>query len=148
MERRNFLKLFGAGTAIVPVVSGLPLLAAEARLIEEPKIELFDKIPDSFGDANVRSNIFNLEGKYGITVIFEHESGKRLVMQGETFVLETKYEMKNFYSERYQYPIKGVAHNDRVEWTLKGQMVPNDENEIAVMITEGCNLRWLTERPK
>lgn len=39
-NRRDLLKLFGAGTVIAPVVDGLTSESARATLIEVPKIEI------------------------------------------------------------------------------------------------------------
>jgi hypothetical protein len=39
-NRRELLKYFTIGTAIVPLVDGLPKFQAEAKLIEEPKVDL------------------------------------------------------------------------------------------------------------
>lgn len=40
MNRRDVLKLFGVGAAVVPIVNGLPARDAEAKLIEVPKLEI------------------------------------------------------------------------------------------------------------
>jgi hypothetical protein len=46
VNRRDLLKLFGAGATIAPVAaSGVPLLETTARLVEPPKVELFDQVP-------------------------------------------------------------------------------------------------------
>lgn len=39
-NRRDFLKLFGVGAAVAPVIAGLPLLDHQAKLIETPNIDV------------------------------------------------------------------------------------------------------------
>lgn len=39
MDRRSLLKWFGAGAIIAPVADGSPVLSAQARIVEPPKVE-------------------------------------------------------------------------------------------------------------
>ena len=38
-DRRSFLKLFGAGATIVPVIAGVVDVTSPARLVVEPTVE-------------------------------------------------------------------------------------------------------------
>ena len=39
VDRRDFLKFFGAGATVVPLIGGMPHAGAVARLIEPPRVE-------------------------------------------------------------------------------------------------------------
>jgi len=40
MNRRDILKLFGVGAAVVPVVGGVPVSAAQSLIVKPPEIEI------------------------------------------------------------------------------------------------------------
>lgn len=46
MERRDFLRYFGIGSTIVPLIGMMPDVSHSAKLIEEPKIELVRSLPE------------------------------------------------------------------------------------------------------
>jgi hypothetical protein len=66
-SRRELLKLFGAGTIIAPIVGGVSLSDAQAKLIEPPKVELVGAggIPPTIDLADVKS----------VSVVFEMQDG-------------------------------------------------------------------------
>jgi len=40
MNRRDILKLFGVGAAVMPVVGGVPVSAAQSLIVKPPEIEI------------------------------------------------------------------------------------------------------------
>ena len=126
-DRREFLKLFGAGCAIVPIIGGLPIQSAEVTLIESPRVRLADS-PILFG--NVKSGDIQMNGKYGITVIFEREDGMRRMLQGQTFITNAEQEMKAIrgFGEDIAF-----AGSRRVRWKLEGEFHANKAGEILTL---------------
>lgn len=55
MDRRDILKLFGIGAAVVPLVGGVPDFDASASLIEIPRIEPLVIPATPFKDAFLRA---------------------------------------------------------------------------------------------
>jgi hypothetical protein len=69
-NRRELLKLFGAGTLIAPVIGAKADETAAVQLIETPKIkpvELFPRIPEPI----------RIERGSKITILIENPDGKR-----------------------------------------------------------------------
>lgn len=71
MNRRDLLKYFGAGTIITPLVSSAPM----ARIIEPPKVELFQEVPKAFKMADVASVSVRFNMKDGTT----HERSSKII---------------------------------------------------------------------
>lgn len=63
LNRRDLLKKFGIGAAIVPIIGGVPEMEAKASLIEVPRVELarpviteaplFLQSPVSYGEFDI-----------------------------------------------------------------------------------------------
>jgi hypothetical protein len=133
MNRRDILKLFGAGAAIVPIIGGTPDISAEARLIEPAKI-----IPapaSSIEGSVVYPGMFDLREPVSLTVIIERPSGQRQVIQGKTFILKCDYTLKEFTSPIG--PVEVIAdRHPRIRWALEG--------EFAVTPMTLAELPWRT----
>src|SRR5215510_4263754 len=77
-DRRGFLKLFGAGAMVAPVVAGMATnTGAMARLIEEPKVEI---IPPP--ELVVADHISDMQGD-DIVVFCRHVVGRLFVLEAK-----------------------------------------------------------------
>jgi len=118
MNRRELLKRFGVGTAIVPLVGGVPELQAEAKLIEEPKVELAKTLTSITTEANINGARYG-PGRHAITVHIKPEVGPGIRFSATAFVTESSIEYLTFtglrltehapYSERLHFTIKGIC---------------------------------------
>jgi hypothetical protein len=128
-DRREFLKMFGVGAAIVPIIGGLPQLAAEAKLIETPRVEIVESLSTL---GTIRQNGFGMAGKYGITIIIDNIDGKRLVvMSADTYFTEVKIETMDIHSDRHtHYPQRVVTGRNTFEYEIKGRCTPDQAGNL------------------
>jgi hypothetical protein len=127
IDRRELLKLFGVGAAVVPIVGGAPLAAAEARLVEPAKVELHDNL-DVLGAEDAR--LYGSSGKYRLTARFSQPGRKPAVFEADTYVFEVKngvlyshwaWNGDALLGERYlEYEIKGRCHPDETNRLFYG----------------------------
>ena len=115
-SRRDLLKFFGIGATIVPVIGGMPELAAPAKLIAEPVLEavtlvkpgeVFGRLNNGPEDARITIEIVNPSGRW----VF---SARTLVLSGDAPPVEipTRGPWREF--------IPGPAH---FEWAFKGALI-------------------------
>lgn len=128
-SRRDFLKLFGVGAAIVPIIGGVPSLAAEAKIISPPKVELVDDLT-TFGEIEGKTL---KPGQYGITVIMEDANGKRSVIHGKTFLFNVGVETRDVHSRFNKSLRMKVIERERVTWNLSGEFISGDEGTLLTV---------------
>jgi len=135
-DRREFLKLFGVGCAIVPIIGGAPVIAAESTLIEVPKLIPVEKstwagkFEGPFGDR-----IFG--GPMGMTVTLDNPiNAQRITLQGKTFILSMGQELGDIRS-KYNKQVRAQYIKERTAtWKFEGQFIPNENNDIATLTQE------------
>lgn len=119
-NRRDFLKYFGIGASIIPVVNGMPNPEAEAKLIAVPQVEL----PPSpqLLSRDLRS-IINGLGPHQLLVILRTPEGERFTFEASTFVTQSKISMLDVTS--LSSSVKELIPNplDEVVWEMKGVLV-------------------------
>jgi hypothetical protein len=119
MQRRDFLKYFGVGASVVPLIGGLPQSDVVAKLIEEPKadVKLVPQMP--------HRQMLDLLGswdKFHMQVNFVTDDGRALSFRCQTFIAKWALGpadvsvFDNVYLDRFQ-PYSGV------KWQLEGEVV-------------------------
>lgn len=136
-DRREFLKLFGAGCAIVPIIGGLPTLAAEARIIEPPKVELappssFGAFSSQFGGATEGAI---RPGQYGMVVIFDSPDGGRSIMMAKTFITHIEQHVRVARSQ-HGSALLAFPYGPSITWKLEGQCVADDKGQLMTMFED------------
>jgi hypothetical protein len=131
-DRRDFLKMFGVGCTVVPIIGGIPVAAAESKLVEIPKIEPVENL-SMLGD--LRSSVL-MSGPMGITVIMDDPlTGKRTTLQGKTFVMSVSDEMSELKNIRGD--IRGLVHRyKKTTWRMEGEFIGNEKNELGTITQE------------
>lgn len=127
MNRRDLLKLFGAGTAIVPVIGSKPVLAAEAILVEPPKIEVVQEIPQiqpkvSIPFVGTNPDVVHLSVTYTIS------DGEIHTFDVDTIMTETKVDYFEL-GERWG-PRELIERERRIEYSFRGRMVPATDGSL------------------
>lgn len=117
MERRGFLKLFGVGATIVPLVAGMPKTDAAAKLVEVPKVnlEVAQSIPGTAPWFPMRPFI-NRE-KLFMQVCFMDADGNISTWNADTFLMSV---------ERADVPNIGGSYRQLmamppINWEMKGR---------------------------
>lgn len=118
-DRRDFLKLFGAGAAIVPIIGGLPKMEAEAKLVQVPTIEL----PDAPVDLGKPYNGFwPSSGVCDVTLTIRTGDGTRYVAHGKSLILEMTNELPEpIYSWGHHDPVGYASPRQRLKWQVNGE---------------------------
>jgi hypothetical protein len=120
-DRRGFLKLFGAGALICPIIGETPNLEATAKLIEEPQVVLAQPVPAHSSGAAVRQ----FSGIHDITVMIDGQC-----FTAKSFFVDIKSEigtLNNGYGSEF------VARAPRVKWTLTGECVADEAGQLFQM---------------
>lgn len=142
-DRRDFLKLFGVGTAIVPIIGGLPAFAAEAKLVEPPKVELFDKVSDGFTPTNVANIAGGKSGKYALTVIMESEEGERIVLHApKSFWLKSTVDIAPITSWNARYPVGIGVAGRAINYVIEGTLLPDDTGALGTITNYKEERKW------
>jgi len=124
LDRRNLLKLFGAGATIVPLIGGEPEVTAPVKLIEEAKFEPVVLKP-SMGLPNL-TNI-----KYHITVDVVTENQEHFRFSADAFTIDVKIKTGGINS---MFPLAAAGKHE-IEWMLKGGCIPTSSGIIATFET-------------
>jgi|ERR1017187_3743076 hypothetical protein len=116
MERRDFLKYFGIGATVVPVVGGVLVPAVTAKLIEEPKADV--QIAPTMPPDRILEMLQN-RTVHQMQVIFSDQNGQRLTFAAETFITEYKTQPIEItsYGSQFREFVPGLYS---LEWELKG----------------------------
>ena len=122
MNRRDILKMFGAGASVVPLIGGAPSPDVRAKLIEEPKvdIQIAKEIPSNAGHDSMEPGPF----KKKITVYIEDEHGWAC-FAADTFIMKREFKTREissgmFGGTRYTMDYAVDAVDD---WLLEGRLV-------------------------
>ena len=82
-NRRDFLKFFGVGAVVVPLIEGMPSTENQAMIIYPPKIEISKP-----SDVILVDHIFKF-GKVNVTVFVRDQKTRQVaVIDAEGFVME------------------------------------------------------------
>lgn len=129
VQRRDFLKLFGVGCAIVPIIGGVPVAAAESKIIQAPKVELV-------GEPTMTSTVTGLNfGQSHVTVIIENLlTGHKSVLNGDSFVVSVKQDVRPI-TDYHGFPLGSAFEKQEAYWELKGRFIA-DERNILLNMTE------------
>jgi hypothetical protein len=91
MQRRDFLKYFGIGASVVPLIGGIPKTDTVAKLIEEPKadVKLASQMPTVDALDFIRSS-----GPKRMQVSFASEyDGPSFTFECRTFIVHHKVDV-------------------------------------------------------
>lgn len=129
-DGREFLKLFGVGCAVVPIIGGAPVIAAESKLIEVPKLLPVEK---STWAGNFEGPVGDvlMRGAMGVTVTLDTIDGKRITMQGKTFVLSFGSAIKDLRSRDSRFIQAQYLTERTATWKFEGQFIPDENGVIA-----------------
>jgi hypothetical protein len=120
MDRRDFMKYFGIGSTIVPLVAGMPKMDAGATLIEVPKaeIEVAQTIPSAFPVHQ-----FINRSKLRMQVNFLDEKGNLFSFEADTFLTSIERIEITFRDDQYRRYIPG-----QMKWDMSGVVVSESSN--------------------
>src|SRR5438128_32819 len=71
-DRRSFLKLFGIGAVVAPVVGGVMVQSSQALIVEPPKVEAIEAPPLIEASRNL------FPGDYDATIYLKHRGTGKL----------------------------------------------------------------------
>src|SRR5690242_19225674 len=115
MNRRDVLKYFSAG-ASVPIIGGLPIAQAHARVIEPPKVkvEIADELPPTHrlrspGDGST----------WHVEVRLKSQSGQEIMITGNSYIINEARTKLIYNSAALTSQIPYPFSPDR-EWELRG----------------------------
>lgn len=115
-DRRSFLKAFGIGTVIVPVIGGIPEAGVRATLIEVPKVEIVSPAALS-GESDLIHLMRN--GLADLHVWMRTKDGKAFHIEVETLVTDMEIE--------HGPPLFGggfvKSYTGRTTFTLRGRLL-------------------------
>src|SRR5690242_9061186 len=94
MNRRELLKLFGIGAAVVPIVGGAPQLAAESKLVTVPKVE---PVVTSVKTAQAPLGLREHPGPWRMQVTYR-ANGQAYYFEADTFIDEISYSLMDVSS--------------------------------------------------
>lgn len=119
MTRRELLQRFGIGAAIVPIISGTPLMDAPAKLIEVPNIE-----PVTIEPALNPRYLLEEADRVSATVIFRTRDGMTFTFQCDTFVTEATPSFGDVtdLSSDAPHVYRRFLPPSEITWRLRGQL--------------------------
>lgn len=124
-DRREFLKLFGVGTAIVPIIGGKPNLFAAARFIEAPKVEL----ASSSEAMMLEQNNTILTGDDLIVRTIDPLTQKVYFVHAKKFVISRTY-LEHRTGFRNVASGLFVTDGKRLKVQIEGDILPDNHNEM------------------
>jgi hypothetical protein len=120
MNRRDLLKLFGVGAAVVPIVGGAPQLAAEATLVTAPQVRPLI-VPSTSSEPF--DLLRTLIPKSQIQVVIK-ANGTAYYFAAETFVTEARAELVDVASWDTPYAREWLPdRSQEIMWQLKGRCI-------------------------
>jgi hypothetical protein len=129
MNRREMLRLFGIGATVVPIVGSEPVMAAEAKLVEAPKVELIHKSP---------SLVIPGPGRVGVTFTQMDPTRKRVyVFEAESVITHMTKGLQTVRS-RFPHHEELLQTEGWIEWEIRGHTGmtdPHTREAIAFMTT-------------
>lgn len=127
-SRREFLKLFGVGAAIVPIIGGVPIATAEAKIVEPPKVEIAKNF-SLMGEVSAAN--FGAIGQHGIIVIFERPDGTRSVLTAKTFVTSIDQTIKEIRGRDSRFPQDFAFNDKKLHWKMEGDCYADAAGKLA-----------------
>jgi hypothetical protein len=107
VNRRDLLKLFGAGTVAVPLIGGVPEIGAAATFIDAPKVEPAVLPAGSWAG-----------GETVIHVECIRDDGSVLRFEASSFVADLRHEYRTLYGQsRYAEGITNAG--TRLDFTFR-----------------------------
>lgn len=113
MNRRDIIKLFGVGATIVPVIGGVPEIAAPAKLIVEPTIE--PVVLAKASEISPFTNVIIGDNKVNVTVDLV-QNGSHYRFQADSFIVEFSRQVVNHDLGNGHALLSQWGTN----WTLRG----------------------------
>lgn len=123
MQRRDFLKYFGVGASVVPLIGGLPQSDVVAKLIEEPKadIQIVSRMPH-FEALEMFASLDKLD----MHVSFISPHGRRVSFRAHTFI--KKWSVGTYPIRRFGSPYTEFSPEySELSWELEGQIIGTPE---------------------
>lgn len=114
--------MFGVGAAVVPIIGGVPAIAAEARLIEVPRLKFGDSV--LVGQAMLPSEAL-MNGPLSVSFIVQ-TGNKKMVVQGRSVVFNCEYGYRDFGD------IRSVVTSQRMFWKMEGELIQHNGNLLTV----------------
>ena len=131
MNRRSLLQLFGIGSAVVPLVNGMPEISAPAKLIEELKLEPIELPKFVSTHSLAGTGVSNLMGlgpqPVGITLIVKTADGKEFQLNAKSFI--TKVDLGTV-SMPYENTMLMRKYVQSVSWNVDGTFY-GDPRDLA-----------------
>jgi hypothetical protein len=121
MNRRELLRYFTAGAAVVPILQGNPKLDAAATLIEVPKVE-----PLSAQITPVMSS----EGGRLLFTVTNRETQQCCVFEGNACDIKMDFDTKQLRG-RYGYPDDILMLQKRLGFTISGRCRMDEQGILA-----------------
>lgn len=118
-DRRDFLKYFGIGATIVPLVAGMPRTDVSAKLIEVPKadIEIAQPLKQSL-------NPYHMTGrKVRMQVHFVDEDNRRWSLEGQALVLGVAMETIDVTNHTSGFRHALAIPAKHMNWEIRGQLL-------------------------
>ena len=116
MNRRDLLKYFGIGASVIPIVGGMPVPGAEAKLIAVPRVE-----PVALAENHPANDQLwkLLESKSEMLCYFRTPDGHTWTFEASAFVMRLETKWSDLAGFGRYYP---SALPDRSEcvWRLEG----------------------------
>ena len=120
--RRDLLKIFGIGTAIVPLIGGVPEVSQPAELIALPSVKPLEVV-HQMDAQQLAEEAFRSQAKLRMIVTFEDQSGRRFQFSADTFIQEMKASIVDVtaYGSPWREYVRGPYAG--IEWELRGTLI-------------------------
>lgn len=119
MTRRSFAQMFGIGASVVPLIGGIPEVAAEAKLIAVPQVEPVSLHTSS--DMHAMANEVLGGANASITVDIRTKKGERFRFTADSFDIDCLEHQQVPAWEHPYYPTGPMFNHTRtVKWSLHG----------------------------
>lgn len=129
-NRRDFLKMFGIGAAIAPILPGGVIVPeAKAVIVEPPKIQLSNELPKLTLEQWLQLD----RNAHKVTCFIETESGT-LVLRGNTFIVKKEYQTVSIPNPIHRFPDGIAIRGIKLRWQMEGEMIPDTTGNLAEML--------------
>ena len=119
-NRRDILKLFGVGAAVVPLVEGKPLVEAPAQLVTVPEVKILEPPAPLVTGAQAMSNMFCQGEDVTMHVRFTSKDGV-VDFAARTFI--TRMDTHLVDVTAHGGPRRAIPARGLIEWELRGQLL-------------------------
>lgn len=118
-DRRSWLKAFGVGALVAPIVDGMPNLSLPAQLVTTPEIKAVEVVKQIDIDGIISGDHCDI-----MVILRDRRTRTVYRFHGETFVVECKPDFIDVSRSTSLFRKRIIGRQD-VEWTLKGLMLEN-----------------------